>query len=74
MCDYCCERFELDQTTVCDMHPDRKACIDAMIIPVRSGYGLPVRNGEAGYAQSVHEIRFCPFCGAGLPPIGDLEA
>jgi hypothetical protein len=73
MLDYCCERFGLDQTTVCDMHPDRKGCPDAMILPLRGGYGLPVRNGRAGYAQSVTEIRFCSFCGAGLPPIGDLE-
>ena len=55
------------------MHPDRKACPDAMILEARGGYGLPVRDGRAGYASSVIEIGFCPFCGAALPPIGDLE-
>jgi hypothetical protein len=73
MREYCCERFELDQTTVCDKHANRKACPDAMIIEARGGYGLPVRDGRAAYASSVIEIGFCPFCGAKLPPIGELE-
>jgi hypothetical protein len=73
MSDYCCERFERDQTTVCDKHTSRKACPDAMILEVRGGYGLPVRDGRAAFASSVIAISFCPFCGAKLPPIGELE-
>jgi hypothetical protein len=73
MSEYCCERFGSDQTTVCDKHTDRWACPDAMILEVRGGYGLPVRDGRAGYASSVIAIGFCPFCGASLPTVGDLE-
>ena len=73
MGEHCCERFELDQTTVCDLHGDRAACADAMILEVRGGYGLPVRDGKDGYASSVISIEFCPFCGAKLPPIGQLD-
>jgi hypothetical protein len=62
--------YDLNQ--VCDLHPDRAACPDAMIGEVRGGYGLYVRTGERGYGSSVIEIRFCPWCGANLPPIGDL--
>jgi hypothetical protein len=44
-----------------------------MIAEVRGGYGLYVRDGEDGYGGSVIEIAFCPWCGAGLPPIADLD-
>lgn len=44
-----------------------------MIAQVRGGYGLYVRDGKNGYGQGVIEIRFCPRCGANLPPIRDLE-
>jgi hypothetical protein len=57
----------------CEMHADRAACPDAMIAEVRGGYGLYVRDGEDGYGSSVIEIAFCPWCGAGLPPIADLD-
>ena len=63
--------FDLNQ--VCELHADRAACPDAMIAPVRGGYGLYVRNGENGYGQSVIEIGFCPWCGSKLQPIGDID-
>jgi hypothetical protein len=62
---------DLGQT--CDLHADRAACPDAMIAHVRGGFGLYVRDGEDGYAGSVIEIAYCPWCGTRLPPIGDLD-
>ena len=44
-----------------------------MIAQVRGGYGLYVRSGESGYGSSVIEIGFCPWCGAALPPIGEID-
>jgi hypothetical protein len=38
---------------------------DALIDQVRGGYG----DGSV----SVIEIAFCPWCGAKLPPIADLD-
>lgn len=40
---------------------------------VRGGFGLYVRDGEDGYASSTIEIAYCPWCGAGLPSIGDID-
>ena len=57
---------DLNQT--CATHESRYACPDAMIATVRGGYGLIVHDG----GSSVIEIRFCPWCGAPLPEIGDL--
>lgn len=65
----CCERMADDLNQMCDLHPDRAACPDAMIAPMNGGYGLYVRDGEGGYGDSVIEIAFCPWCGAKLPPI-----
>ena len=62
-----------DLSRTCDRHPDRAACPDAMIAPVRGGYGIYVRDGENGYGRSVVEIGFCPWCGTKLPPIGELD-
>lgn len=69
----CCDRMAYDLGQRCDHHADRKACPDAMIAPVNDGYGLYVRDGEDGYAESVIEIAYCPWCGAKLPPIGPLD-
>lgn len=44
-----------------------------MIAPVRSGYGLYVRDGEDGYANSIIEIAYCPWCGAKLPQVGEVD-
>jgi hypothetical protein len=62
-----------DLARTCEMHPDRAACPDAMIAPMRGGYGLYVRDGEDGYGASVIEIAYCPWCGTRLPPIADLD-
>lgn len=69
----CCERMAGDLARTCEMHPDRAACPDAMIAPMRGGYGLYVRDGEDGYGASVIEIAYCPWCGTRLPPIADLD-
>ncbi len=66
----CCDRMAYDLDQKCDLHADRAACPDATIAQVRGGYGLYVRDGEDGYGASVIEIRYCPWCGAKLPPIG----
>lgn len=68
----CCERMSEDLKQKCDLHAGRAACPDAMIAQVRGGFGLYVRDGDNGHGSSVIEISFCPWCGAGLPPIGDL--
>jgi hypothetical protein len=62
-----------DLAQKCDLHPDRAACPDAMIAPVRGGYGLYVRDGEKGYGASVIEIAYCPWCGAKLSAIGEID-
>jgi hypothetical protein len=54
---------------VCDTHPDRMDCPDAFIAEVRGGYGLIVHDG----GQSVIAIDFCPWCGAQLLPIGEVD-
>ena len=59
--------LDLDQT--CDMHADRAACPDAMIARVGAGFGLFVRDGEAGHAGSTIDIFYCPWCGARLPTV-----
>ena len=69
----CCDRMACDLDRQCDEHPDRAACPDALIARVRAGFGLYVRDGEKGYGGSVIEIAYCPWCGARLPPIGDLD-
>ena len=69
----CCDRMAFDLNQSCELHADRAACPDAMIATVRGGYGLYVRDGENGYGSSVIEIAYCPWCGAKLPPIGDLD-
>jgi hypothetical protein len=69
----CCERMAHDLSQTYDLHTERSACPDAMIDQVRGGFGLYVRDGEDGYAASIIEIAYCPWCGAKLPPIGDLD-
>ena len=65
----CCDRMAHDLTQMCDQHTKRADCPDAMIDEVRGGFGLIVHDGGG----SVIEIAFCPWCGASLPPIGDLD-
>lgn len=58
-----------DLNKTCPQHADRSDCPDALIEHVRGGYGLIVHDGGSG----VIEIAFCPWCGAKLPSIGDLD-
>lgn len=69
MAKYCCERMRLDLEQVCEQHPDRHECPDALIGTMRGGYGIFVHDG----GTSVVEIAFCPWCGSKLPPIQDPE-
>jgi hypothetical protein len=61
--------MDYDLNQKCDLHQDRLECPDALIDVVRGGYGLIIHDGT----RSVIEINFCPWCGAKLPPIGDLQ-
>ena len=65
----CCDRMNSDLAQKCGLHPNRDACPDALIDRVRGGFGLIVHDGSG----SVIEISYCPWCGASLPPIGDLD-
>lgn len=62
-----------DLNHVCELHSERAACPDAMIAPIRGGFGLYVRSGKRGYGSSVIGITYCPWCGTKLPPIGDID-
>lgn len=68
MTDRCCSRMADDLDQICDLHPDRADCPEALIAEVRGGFGLIIHDG----ACSVIQIDFCPWCGAALPPIADL--
>jgi hypothetical protein len=57
-----------DLTQVCDQHPDRFDCPDMIMAEVRGGFGIMIHDGGNGVIQ----IAFCPWCGAKLPPIGEL--
>lgn len=56
----CCDRMAFDLAQRCEQHPDPNSCPDAMIAPARGGYGLYVRDGEDGCANSIIEIAYCP--------------
>ena len=58
---------DLDQT--CNQHADRSDCPDALIDQVCGGYGIIVHDG----GSSVVGIAFCPWCGAKLPVVADLD-
>ena len=69
MTDFCCSRMAADLNQSCKQHADRAFCPDALIDQVRGGYGIIVHDG----GSSVIEIAFCPWCGAKLPAIGELD-
>ena len=69
MTEHCCERMAHDLDRVCDMHPERHDCPDALIGQVRGGFGIIVHDG----GSSVIAISFCPWCGTMLPPIGEID-
>lgn len=68
MTKHCCDTMATNVDSVCDHHPDRYDCPDALVDTVRGGYGLMIHNDGGG---SVIEIAFCPWCGSKLPPIAD---
>lgn len=69
MDNYCCSQMAADLSQTCDQHADRSDCPDALIAQVRGGYGIIVHDG----GRSFVEIAFCPWCGAVLSPVGDLD-
>ena len=69
MASFCCNRMAQDLAHTCAAHPHRIDCPDAYIAEVRGGFGLMVHDG----GSSVIEIAFCPWCGAKLEKIEDLE-
>ena len=66
--DVCCERMARQLTEKCDRHASRYDCPDSLIHRVRGGCGLIVLGTD-----SVIEIAFCPWCGAQLSPIADID-
>jgi hypothetical protein len=71
---HCCEMMRLKIENVCDQHPDRRACPDTVIdySPSSDSYGLPIHDGEDGFAASWIKISYCPWCATKLP--NGLEA
>jgi len=69
MVDHCCSRLAFDLNQKCDQHASRFECPDALIAEVRGVYGMIVHDG----GNSLIEISFCPWCGAKLPNIADIE-
>lgn len=62
---HCCEDMRREVERMCDQHPDRFDCPDCLVqfsLQSRT-YGLIVHDG----GNSLIAIRFCPWCGAGLP-------
>ncbi|WP_373288637.1 DUF6980 family protein [Brucella endophytica] len=60
---FCCERMKYDLRQVCELHPDRSDCPDALIGTMNGGYGLLIHDG----GSSMVEILYCPWCGTKLP-------
>ena len=56
---YCCADLATHITARCEAH-DEWNCPDKVIVAVKSGYGLPVRDGGSSYVK----INFCPWCGS----------
>lgn len=50
----------------CNRHPDPFQCPDRLVVyvPKFDEYGLIVHDGGSSYIV----IKFCPWCGARLPP------
>lgn len=66
---HCCDRMDYDLSQKCDVNDTRDSCPDALISVVDGGYGLIVHDG----GSSVIEISFCPWCGAKLPRVCEIE-
>jgi len=65
MAKHCCEMMRANVESLCDLHPDRFDCPDALVdySERTDGYGLIIHDG----GLSVISIQFCPWCGARLP-------
>lgn len=64
MSKHCCDRMDFDLDQVCDSHPDRFDCPDALVT-YRKGqryYGLIIHDGGSASIK----ISYCPWCGAKL--------
>ena len=61
--------MEYDLNQKCDHHSNRYDCPDALITRVRGGFGLIIHDGS----ESFIGIHFCPWCGAKLPEIGEIN-
>ena len=68
---FCCGMMRHNVTNTCDQHPNRYDCPDMLVDRVSGGFGLTIRSDGGG---GVIEIRYCPWCGAGLPPIQEVES
>lgn len=62
---HCCDEMRRQVAAVCDRHPGRHDCPDALVgySPRFREYGLLVHDG----GSSLVRIRFCPWCGSRLP-------
>ena len=65
MSTHCCDEMRRQVETVCDRHPDRHDCPDALVgySTLRREYGLLVHDG----GTSSLRIGYCPWCGSHLP-------
>ena len=63
--EHCCADMQREAERVCNRHPDRFDCPDALIhySPKFREYGLIVHDGGSASCR----IRFCPWCGTHLP-------
>ncbi len=64
--DHCCDYMGYALAYSCDMHASPFECPDNEFVynEVFDEYGAISRNPEGNYTR----LRFCPFCGAKLPP------
>lgn len=61
---HCCLRMTETATFVCEAHPNRFDCPDALIDynPQAKTYGLIIHDG----GSSSVSVTFCPWCGSPL--------
>ncbi|MGP4805674.1 DUF6980 family protein [Agrobacterium cavarae] len=64
---FCCEAMRQDLTQVCDIHPHREDCADALIGIIDGDYGILIHDG----GSSMSQISYCPWCGTKLPTSSD---
>ncbi|HEX6507101.1 MAG TPA: hypothetical protein VF221_05660 [Chloroflexota bacterium] len=66
---YCCHAMKQQIEYRCPTHPNPFDCPDNAVVYVQrfDEYGLPIRNGPNGQAQSYLVFSHCPWCGSALP-------